>query len=378
MQPLFHFTTLSNIHERALQPHNAVETIADGNPGVEANNHASVFTAQTYFSVLNRALQFQFADQCLALGGIGVHFPEIMALQFFLAAVAEHADKRGIRIEHLTCWRRKENTFPQRFKKLSKANLRFVLRGNVSRPPTDGCDLPAGLDCLKAAVEKAELSVLLQAHGDPSRPRARLEKLCERPFSLRSRGLGNKLIEGVANQFLERNPKNLCHVTVGDLQGSAGRQRENGVIQIVNQFPVALLRAGNDLKKLFKLRFGGRRGSSFVQIAQQRPQASQFAVLVPNIDAKQTDENHKPNGQSGGTRWNRSGRGPGCQRESDREGQKQKQTIAPQRALRPLQPLPFVGGTFRGIFRRLVRHGCALIPLHGRSGLRCRTLLMKF
>src|SRR5271163_31830 len=112
-----------------------------------------------------------------------------------------------------------------------------------------------------------------------------------------------------------------------------------------------MLRAGNDLEELFKLRFRGRGRGGFVQIAEQGAEILELALFGPNIDAEEADQDDEAGGQGFGADWERSRRAPGYEGESDGECHEQKEAIAPQGALRALEPLPFVGDALLRIGR---------------------------
>ena len=68
------------------------------------------------------------------------------------------------------------------------------------------------------------------------------------------------------DQILERDAEHLDQVTVGDMDFAVGRNRKHGLIQIIDQFPVTVLRPGDHFHELLELPFGVRNRAGLLSV----------------------------------------------------------------------------------------------------------------
>src|SRR5712692_1099150 len=127
----------------------------------------------------------------------------------------------------------------------------FLRRADISRKDGDAMDLVAAHHGVGDTVEVKHRGLTLQAHLDNPGPLAALKETRHRAFhELRSftTAILHKLAKGPADNLLERRRHEIGKAAVDGANLAVERERQQHIIERVDQVAIALLGPGDDFE----------------------------------------------------------------------------------------------------------------------------------
>ena len=122
-----------------------------------------------------------------------------------------------------------------------------------------------------------------------SRKRGKAFSAAARPPSISVK----EFIERAADEIGKGLSDQIGEAAVGGYDASIERDREEQIIEGVDQVAIAALRSLDQLKQLFELPGVGGRGGSLFEPAHQPVQLGHLLALRPSVDPEQADEQNQ-------------------------------------------------------------------------------------
>src|SRR6202162_5443641 len=259
MQVLFHLPALADIHDGSLDAQDLAAGVAAACGRNQAVYGLSIFAAKYDCAVLDRALLQDFIDERVTLSRVHVDISKVHRLQILFGFVAQHVNQCGIHIKKFSVRSAQKNSLAKRGEEFREANFRLTLCGNVARPPDDRTVAASILaDRLHPALELPGFLFLLQFDGRDSRPRSPFQKESKPWLEFLACGRLYEIRQAAANQMLEGNSEQFGEAAIGDSNFSVESQSEDGVIQVIDQIAIIVLRTRNHFNELVVLSLSSR------------------------------------------------------------------------------------------------------------------------
>ncbi len=213
--------------------------------------------------------------------------------QFFFAAIAQHGDQCRVHIQELSFWRAEVHTLLQRLEKLRKAFLFLALIGNVVAEDAYSHHLIHFDDGIKDTIEVENPRAVLELdrnHPGPAPPFQKAPQACL--YILTGRSV-TKLVELVAHNFGVGHAKQIRKPPIHGAECAVQRNRTRHVVEGVDQFLEAPLRAEDHLAELVELIFGWGHPHPVLQVLQQNLEFGDLSPSPVRVGCKQHGENQQ-------------------------------------------------------------------------------------
>jgi hypothetical protein len=294
IEALFDGATLGDVGKGALVANHLSGGVADRGGSVEADDGLAVFAAKGDFPALGGRLIVDLASKERALFFVDEDFCNFLREQLFFGRVAEHADESGIDLEDFVVGSDDVDAFLEGFEELGEARLAAALGSDIAGEDGEAVDLIVADHSVGDAFEEVHGASFFQAHLNAAGPEAALDEaidVTQQSLFGDAGFVGEKVGEGKADDFLERLADEISKAAVGGADFAIKTEREENVVERVNQVAETLLRLGDHVEELFELLVVGRPGCTLIESLDHSFQFGDLLGLAPDIDAKETNQN---------------------------------------------------------------------------------------
>ena len=327
-----HLAASGNIHQGTLIADHAAGGVANDAGRVEAVDGRAILAQQSDFAALRRRLALDFLDKRFSRGMVREDFRDALGEQFFLGVVLQHADERGIDVEDGAVGKSDIDAFLERLEELGKTRFIFAKGGDVSAENGKAMDFVVARHGVRDAIVIADSVLLLEADLNDAGPVAALDKTrhgAADQFGAVAAALFEKLGNLAADNLLVVGADEIRKAAIHGTDFTLKRERNENVIEGIDEVAIALLGTGDDGEELIDLLFARGSGIPLLQAGDQAAQLGDFAVAFPGVGDEQSDD-EKQKRQKRFVAQRESFYGaPGDEGKADGEHEKQKKSEAP-------------------------------------------------
>src|SRR5882724_64819 len=210
--------------------------------------------------------------------------------------------------------------------------------------------------------------LVFEADLDDARPMPALEKARHGAVDKAARvsgGFFHEIGQGPADDLLEGQADQIGEAAVDGSDVSFQSEREQNVIERIDQVAVALLGALDYGEQLIELPVAGRFGIALLQATNQTAQLGNFPGPLPRVPTEKNYENDQADRQRLEPKRKGANVIPGDHRENDGHHEKQEKSEPPELALAFLEVRETIGnrGTLGTTWRRTRRGALHLFPV---------------
>jgi len=290
-----HLAAFRDVHQRALIAHHAAGVVANGGRRVQAHNGSAVLANQGDFLALDHRLALDLILDALSLCAIDEDLWNSSFQHFFLGIVAQHAHQRWIDVQDGAVRRGDVDAFLQRLKELRETSFILAKCRDVAPENRDPLDFAVAHHGVGDAIEEKECPFSLHTNLHDSRPLAPFHEPGHRAphqFGAFPAAFLQKIREGITDDLREGHAHEIGKTAVNSADLAVQRERQQDVVERIDQVAKALLRPGDHGEQLVELLFVGWGLVAMFHAAHQPAQFRNFLCLLPYVRPKQDNDDH--------------------------------------------------------------------------------------
>ncbi len=262
VEAALHLAALGDVHERTLIAHHAAGVVANGSSRVQANDGGAVLANQRDLAALNHRLTFDLVLNCFSLCPIDEDFRNPYFQQFFLGTVAQHAHQGRIDVHNGSVRSGDVDAFLERFEEFRETGFVFAECGDVAPKNGDALDFAAAHHGMRDTIEVKHRRLTLQAYLNDTLPLAALHEARHgalHEFGRIAAALLHEFGQRPADNLLEGRGDEIRKTAVDGADLAVEVERQQNIVERVNQIAIALLRPCNDFEEMIELLVARRR-----------------------------------------------------------------------------------------------------------------------
>src|SRR5271169_4626131 len=208
-------------------------------------------------------------------------FRDSLREQFFLGVVPQHADEGGIDVEDGAVGNSDIDAFLERLEEFGEARFIFAQRGNVAAKHGQAVDFVVAGHGVRDAIVIADSVLLLEADLNDARPVAALDKARQGAadqFGAVAAALFEELANLAADDLLVVGADEIRKAAIHGADFALQRERDENVVEGIDEIAITLLGTGDDGKELINLLFARRRRIPLLQAGDKTAKFGDFAV----------------------------------------------------------------------------------------------------
>ena len=223
-----------------------------------------------------------------------------MIQHLFAALVPEYPREGGIHALKVAVGRRQVYALLEGFEQLRKASFVFAIVSNIVRQNADSLIAAVANQRMQIALQESDGVIALELNAHDPGPVTPLQKARQGLFGGGAASVHRvkEFIEGAADQIRKGLSDQIGEAAVGGYDVPIERDREEQVVERVNQIAIAALGPLDQLKQFFQSSdVGGSRGS-LLEPTHQPVQLGHLLAFGPSVDPEQADEQHQTGWES--------------------------------------------------------------------------------
>src|ERR1700722_14488562 len=280
VQVSFHLAALADVNDSSLNAQDVAGCVARSGRGNQAVDSSAVLAAQDNGAVFDGVFFQDFADERITLFRIEINISKIHRLQILFRFVAEHANQGRVYVEEFSIRRAQKDSLAKSGEQLGETNLGLTLGSYVASPTDYECEAGVLADRLHPALKVAGLPIFFQFDRNDATPRSALQESRKPLLELSSRGRLNEIGQATTDELRKRNIHQLGQAAVGNTNFAVHRQSEDGVVEIIDQIAIVVLRTRDNFYEFVVLSVASRTEGLLIRLIVSRLCRHKFALAA--------------------------------------------------------------------------------------------------